>query len=312
MNHMNSSAAQVQAGSCVVCGGHAARTLFRPRQSPGPVVRCTHCGMVHVCPIEHLEWFYQDGEPSKQPSPEEKADSERHLERYLREEKWKRKNIATVLDGIEQFHSKGRLLDLGCGCGLLVDSAVKRGWHAVGVEPDPVSCRYATECLGLDVFGGTLDGAGFEPDSFDVVVSLQVFEHLIDPRTVLDEISRVIKPNGLLVVEVPGADNIGFRLLGRRHRHFAQHHLNFFSKQTLARLLEESGYQVQRVVYPARRLSLHHMATQLGGVDSRLASLAALWVERLGLAESSISINLRDILCIYATRSESQRPVAVT
>lgn len=291
-----------QDGRCVVCGDTSARTLFRPRLSPGPVVRCHNCGLVYVYPVEHLERFYHDDTPGREPSLEERAEEERHLYHYLSEEGWKRQNLARVLDEIEMFCPPGRLLDLGCYCGLLLDPARARGWDAVGVEPEETSRRYAVEHLGLNVFGGTLGQVAFPPDSFDVVVSLQVFEHLLDPKETLYQITRVLKPGGLLVVEVPSIDNLGFRLLGRWHRHFARHHLFFFSRQTLTRLLTEAGYQVKQVVYPFRQLSLRHLAGQVGGVDTPLSARLRRWVERLGLGTATISINLKDILRVYAVK----------
>ncbi len=289
-------------GSCVVCGGMSTRTLFRPRLSPGPVVRCNGCGLVYVCPVEHLEWFCHGDTPSREPTLEEQAEEEEHLSRYLSEEGRKRRNLASVLDEIEAFCPRGRLLDLGCYCGLLLDLARARGWDAIGVEPEETSRRYAVEHLGLDVFGGTLCQAAFPPDAFDVVVSLQVFEHLLNPRETLRQVTRVLRPGGLLVVEVPGIDNLGFRLLGRWHRHFARHHLFFFNTQALTRLLSEAGYQVKRVVHPSRQLSLRHLAGQVGGVDTPLSARLRRWVERLGLGTATVSINLKDILRIYAIK----------
>lgn len=256
--------------------------------------------MIYVYPVEHVEWFYQNDAPVVEPDPEERAKDEQHLARYLREEKWKRRNLAIVLDEIEAFRPCGRLLDLGCNCGLLLDLARARGWDVVGVEPGEAACRYAVEHLGLNVFGGTLEQAALSPDTFDVVVSLQVFEHLLKPRETLRQVTRVLKPGGLLVVEVPCIDNLGFRLLGRRHRHFARHHLSFFSTQTLTRLITEAGYRVERIVYPARLLSLMHLATQVGGVDSPLAARLGRWVEWLGLDTKTIAINLKGILRVYA------------
>jgi 2-polyprenyl-3-methyl-5-hydroxy-6-metoxy-1,4-benzoquinol methylase len=291
-----------QDGRCIVCGGTSPHFLFRPSLSPGPVRRCGGCGLVYVYPLEHLEQFYHGDTPSREPSPEERAEEERHLSRYLSEEEWKRRNLASVLDEIEAFCPGGRLLDLGCYCGLLLDLARARGWDAVGVEPEETSRRYAVEHLGLNVFGGTLSQVIFPPDSFDVIVSLQVFEHLLDPRETLYQITHVLKPGGLLVVEVPCIDNMGFRLLGRWHRHFARHHLFFFSTQTLTRLLTEAGYQVKRVVYPSRQLSLRHLAGQVGGVDTPLSARLRRWIERLGLGEVTVSINMKDILRIYAVQ----------
>jgi 2-polyprenyl-3-methyl-5-hydroxy-6-metoxy-1,4-benzoquinol methylase len=198
------------------------------------------------------------------------------------------------------------MLDLGCYCGLLLDLARERGWDVIGLEPEETARRYAVEHLKLDVLGDTLDENTFSPGSFDVIVSLQVLEHLLAPQKTLYQIARILKPGGLLVVEVPSIDNLGFRLLGRWHRHFARHHLFFFSTQTLTRLLIESGHQIKQVVYPSRQLSLRHLMGQVGGVDTSLSTNMRRWVERLGLGEATVSINLKDILRIYAIKVSTE------
>ena len=109
------------------------------------------------------------------------------------------------------------------------------------------------------------------------------------------------------LVEAPGIDNLGFRLLGRWHRHFARHHLFFFSTQTLTRLLTEAGYQVKQVMYPSRQLSLRHLAGQVGGVDTSLSACLRRWVERLGLGTVAVSINLKDILRVYAIKVDTRQ-----
>ena len=291
---------------CAVCDSVSRRALFRPRLSPGLIVRCETCGLVYVYPVEHMERFYTDDAPASEPGSASRVEEERHLWRYLSEEEWKRRNLAGVLDEIETLCPRGRLLDLGCYCGLLLDLAQKRGWDVVGVEPEEVARRHAVERLGLNVLGGTLDQAAFQPDSFDAVVSLQVFEHLLDPKRTLHQITRVLKPGGLLAVEVPSIDNLSFRLLGRWHRHFARHHLTFFNAHTLTRLLTEAGYQVKRVVYPTRQLSFRHLAGQVGGMDTLLSIRLRHWVERLGLGAATLSINLRDILRVYAIKAGGQ------
>lgn len=62
----------------------------------------------------------------------------------------------------------------------------------------------------------------FAPESFDVVTSLQVFEHVDEPLAELTKIRRVLKPGGLLVVEIPSIDSPLVRLMRSRHRHFVR------------------------------------------------------------------------------------------
>jgi SAM-dependent methyltransferase len=81
--------------------------------------------------------------------------------------------------------------------GLLLDGARRRGWRTQGIELSDWGVRRARH-LGLDVFQGDLEEAGFEPGSFDAVFMIDVLEHLADPVRTLAKVSQVLRPGGVL------------------------------------------------------------------------------------------------------------------
>lgn len=179
------------------------------------------------------------------------------------------------------------LLDVGCASGGLVEAAVADGWKAVGVDPGEYAVRQG-RAKGLDLRARTLREARFGEASFDVIVSLHTVEHLPDPAADLREMRRIIRPNGLLVVEVPNARSIGFLL---RREKWAQlkppEHINFFDGRALAALLRRTGWR------PAERrtVGLPHVtvmaadrAGRLGGAAARIARVTGAMraIDRLG------------------------------
>jgi 2-polyprenyl-3-methyl-5-hydroxy-6-metoxy-1,4-benzoquinol methylase len=66
------------------------------------------------------------------------------------------------------------------------------------------------------VFHGEIEDAGFDDDRFDVVVLSEVVEHLTDPRTLLNEVHRILRPGGLLWATTPNGSGLSWRLLGER------------------------------------------------------------------------------------------------
>lgn len=289
---------------CLVCRSKKHRTLFRTRLSPGPIVQCSKCGMIYVNPCEHPEWFIAEGENVVESGciPDDEAASERYyLEQYLLESRAKLQNFSGVLENMGQLgHSSGQLLEIGCYCGLFLQLARSKGWTVKGIEPEVTAHRYAVSALGLDVHRGTLRNARLPGEAYDAVVMLQVLEHILDPRAVLEESRRVLSARGLLAVEVPNIDCWGFRLAGKRHRHFARHHVNFFSPPTLTKLLESIGFEILRVVFPARVISLSRLIFGLNLWYPRLGRIAGIIVNTTGLGNLTVSINLRDIIAIYA------------
>jgi SAM-dependent methyltransferase len=101
----------------------------------------------------------------------------------------------------------GRVLDLGCGPGHLLACFRGLGWETVGTEATPRAAEYARERYQLDVRVGDTADARFSPAEFHAVVSWHSLEHRHDPARVLDDIERVLRPGGLLLISVPDFDS---------------------------------------------------------------------------------------------------------
>jgi len=149
----------------------------------------------------------------------------------------------SLLDKIVRFKRKGRLLDVGTGVGTLLSVATKRGFTAQGVEISEWASAFAREEKGLDVLTGTLENARLETEAFDVVVINHVLEHVANPRTLLAEVRRILKNDGLLVVGAPNIGSIMACLMGGKWASLRpEEHIWHFSTATLKRLVTESGF----------------------------------------------------------------------
>lgn len=199
----------------------------------------------------------------------------------------------------------GRLLDFGCGFGLFLDTARQVGWDVAGIDPLPGHGAYARGALGLDVVSDTLRPDTFPAARFDVVTAFQVFEHLPDPRAELAALRRLLRPGGLLVVEVPNVATPLVRLLGGRHRHFVADHLWFFAPATLRRFLESGGFEVLEVARPTRWLSARYLAARWlpRYLPRRLARAVDAAAARLPGGDVALPINLGDIVLAVGRRT---------
>ena len=138
---------------------------------------------------------------------------------YLAEEAGRRATANRLLDLIGAHRPSGRLLDVGCGHGLLLDEARKRGYETVGLELSREAARHARS-LGLDVrelpleaFGEGTNGDS--PGSFDVVVLADVLEHLDDPVPRSTSARRCCGPSGVLCIVTPDPSSATAKLAGR-------------------------------------------------------------------------------------------------
>jgi SAM-dependent methyltransferase len=117
-----------------------------------------------------------------------------------------------LADAERLLPGKGRLLDIGAGRGELLREALHQGWEAVGVEPSPRFAEYAARYSGAEVKPLKLKQCDFYDASFDVVILAAVLEHLYDPVEVVQEIVRILKPGGLLFLDVPNEVGLYFQL----------------------------------------------------------------------------------------------------
>jgi SAM-dependent methyltransferase len=138
----------------------------------------------------------------------------------------------------------GRVLDVGCGRGFLLDAFRRRGWAVEGTELSEGSSRYAREVLGLRIHLGALQDLGLPAESFDAVAIWHVLEHVGDPGAVLAEARRLLRPGGVLLVGVPNFGSLEARATRAGWFHLdVPRHLIHFTPETLRGGLRAAGLE---------------------------------------------------------------------
>jgi len=151
---------------------------------------------------------------------------------------WLRIGTSAELEIIERVRPLNdcELLDVGCATGHLLSLAEKRGARVTGVEISDYAARFARENFNLDVRVGPLESHNFSPESFDIILALEVIEHVPSPTRFLTEISRILKPGGIAAISTPNyrcARSLKERWVGFQ---IAFEHLYYFSDEVLARM----------------------------------------------------------------------------
>lgn len=155
-----------------------------------------------------------------------------------------------------------KILDIGCGDGELLLMAKKRGYQeAVGVDLSQNVVDMAKENImnqkgnlfGFSVKRGDADGKlPFSDQSFDTVTMIAVLEHVFDPYHAIGEARRVLKKNGLFILEVPNLAWLPYRislLFGQLPQTAYEigwdgGHLHYFTFAAVEKLLRESGFSI--------------------------------------------------------------------
>lgn len=146
------------------------------------------------------------------------------------------------------LHKNASLLDIGCGNGKFLLTARDLGYVAVGLEPDEEAVHRA-QAAGLDVRLGMIPNSGLPSRSFENICLNHVFEHLHKPREAAEEIFELLAPGGRVWLSQPNLDSIGLSTFGEFWRGLeAPRHLCLHQRESLTRLLEETGFVKVRLL----------------------------------------------------------------
>jgi SAM-dependent methyltransferase len=289
-------------GGCAACGGTNLRHHLRVTRwegqslvattsaygvAPDDIVRCERCGHMQVAEFPDRATLDEAYE-----SVDEGA--------YIEEETGQRATAARTLDRIERHVRRGAICDLGCWVGFLLSEAERRGWEGWGVEPSRFAAGYARERLGLNVQATPLEGAELPSGRFQAVVLADVIEHLPSPGASLERIAGLLAPRGVLYLALPDAGSGMARALGARWWSILPTHVQYFTRSSMARLLDRYGYRVEWMGTAPKAFTVRYYLQRLEGYSARVADLAVACAERAHIAERLVWPDLRDRMAVVA------------
>lgn len=148
-----------------------------------------------------------------------------------------------IVRSFEKYRQGNRFLDVGCGAGTLLIEALDQKWDAAGIEISEPSVKHLKK-LGIKVFQGDLELAKYPDDTFDVVTSVEVLEHIEEPDRLLEEIYRILRPGGLFWGTTPHGKGASARLLGTKWSCIAPpEHIHLFSIKGMKTLLTKNKFR---------------------------------------------------------------------
>jgi len=171
---------------CPVCKGKS-YLIWRERKYR--VYRCRHCSLCFLHPLpENPSTIY----------------NEEYFKRwYIRYYNERRTYITKLFSIFEKYiPPKGKLLDVGCGIGILLDVAKEQGYDVYGQDVSPFAVNYCRE-KGYKVFDKPLTQLNLPEASFDIITILDVIAHLKDPVSYIEDCRKLLKPGGYLIIKTP-------------------------------------------------------------------------------------------------------------
>lgn len=228
---MGESHLKLNRGRCAACG--SARSAERGQKNGFHIMACQSCGTLYTTPATttssaHDYDNYYDKENLSVPD-------------------FINKRLDEIVAAFSSYRKTGRLLDVGFGAGSLIEAAARGGWTASGVEVSQPAVEHV-KSLGFNVFCGELTEARYPDDHFDVVTASEVLEHVPEPRALVAEMARIVRPGGLLWATTPHGRGVSSKALGLKWSVVSPpEHLQLFSRRSIKEMLAEAGFRRVRI-----------------------------------------------------------------
>lgn len=296
---------RVRGLKCNLCGSQRYKIVYSKSQNlnnpkgytitqdvtyqPHEVVRCLDCGLVYALSAENRDSLLK-----------EYNDMEDEL--YIREEDGRRRAAKRVLKEISVLKRPERLLEIGSATGLFLDEARKLGWEVMGLEPSKWAADYARCNFNLNTIAKGIEDVAPPKGYFDVVVMIDVLEHLTDPKSVLEKIRQLLKHDGIIYIATPDIKSIAARIFKNRWWGIKRHHLYYFSRETLKAFLDKTGFEVIRTNFYIRYFSLGYLLRLFSTYNRRMANALKGFLKRTSLEDKKIPLNLYDQMAVYAKK----------
>ncbi|GAB4431859.1 MAG: methyltransferase domain-containing protein [bacterium] len=234
--------------SCPVCDSRDYKVLYEPWvmeddpvklygaatgiQGTQRIVKCTKCGMIYENPR-----FPKDVILSGYIETEQSLHDSQYKNRV--------KSFYNALRKLEdKLPPKGsKILDIGTAGGAFLDAAKQFGYIAYGLEPSAYLSQEGKK-RGLNIEQGTIDENPFPEKSFDMVCLWDVIEHLVDPKKDLLKIRKLLKNDGILLINYPDIGTWMAKLFGRRFWWIISVHLHHFDRKTISEICKLTGFEV--------------------------------------------------------------------
>jgi 2-polyprenyl-3-methyl-5-hydroxy-6-metoxy-1,4-benzoquinol methylase len=285
---------------CNLCG-NATNTPYCPENGRG-LLQCNQCGLVYVGQRPSAQELYalygetyfhndQSGEVG--------------YSNYIGDEANIRKTAHRRLKFVEQFiPQKGRLLDVGCAMGFVLDVAHERGWQVAGLDVSQFATEYVQKRFGHTAYNVGVTELDKPDGTYDMITMYDVIEHVPDPKANMQKIAQLLRKGGIYELATPDVGSVPAWLTGKQWIGYKMEdeHVYYFSVDTLTKMLNDAGFDVIHVRHVGKYVTMRLFLDRLG-FYMPFISKPLQWLERqFKLSSWSFYVNPFDIVAITAKK----------
>lgn len=265
---------------CPICGVDNGSTLLFSAH-PFKVVKCARCSLMFLSPrltekqaiaLYSSEYFTSNFSTGYMDYSYQEYTLRLTFRRFLK--KLKKYNL-----------TGGDMLEIGCGYGFFLSEAEGYFSSLSGTELSPSAALKAKENTSAEIYTGGLEAIPPNAGTFDTIISLNVIEHIYSPLSFIMSIKERLSRNGNLILATPDAGSFWFRIMKRKWPSLkAPEHIAFYTKKTLTRLLENTGFHNFRDLSYLHAFPLGLILNKLGiHLEGKIAR-TPLWLPKTMLA----------------------------
>lgn len=225
--------------NCLYCGSKNIKTY---RKIGSHIVyRCKNCSLVFTqkaglgANVVNKEWY-----------------SDQYIASYLARRSELKKRFVTKVHEIESIQRGGKLLDVGCGVGLFLESMSENcryKWELYGIDVNEKVIEIAKSLLNeknVTFFLGKISSLNIGRKLFNCVTCFDVLEHDSEIKTTIRKIKTVLKPSGLLIIQCPNYASLMAFLCGENWDWWAvPDHVIHFNPSSLSSIIQSQGLRVR-------------------------------------------------------------------
>lgn len=203
--------------------------------------RCENCKTVFVFPKpSHFDISRYNESRYNYSEEQDKA--------YLAKKEVLRNRAQKCINIISKYKKSGYLLDIGCSYGFYLYEFKKKGFKVKGIDSAIKAVKYAREKLHLDVIHSDFYNYNYGNNRYDVITLIDVIEHFSNPTKTIIKIKKILKKDGILVIQTPNYDSL-ISILTRNKWFWLliPEHLHLFTPYSISYFLRINGFKVLKV-----------------------------------------------------------------
>lgn len=235
--------------NCPVCSGNDKAKLFsilhnksqvlqilgiNDKNILADVVQCNICAHKYMTPViqeELMNEYYSVLNSEFYNATNDKLTNLNEKEYY---------NYSNIIKG---YKSRGKVLEIGCGKGFLLKTLAEQGFDCSGIEPSPKAYEFAKNVLKLNVENSFLTGSSFYKEKFDVIILIDVAEHILNMQVFMEEVNTVLKEGGIIFIGTGNIESFNAKFAAANWAYFVSwEHVSFFNKKSMRYLLEKNRF----------------------------------------------------------------------